>query len=172
MSSFTETLKADWSANRRNPKGRLVLLLFRVAHACSRLPAPIRHLTYPYVAFYRILVEWLLGIEIPWKTKIGPGLSLYHGVALVINDSAQIGQNCVLRHSTTIGVKRTSVEHLGEAPRIGNNVDIGVHVVILGAVYVGDNAVIGAGSVVVKDVPAHAFVAGNPAQVIRAGEKK
>lgn len=161
---------SDFGANKRNPKGALIALLYRVANACLRIPLPLRYISYPYLIFYRLVVEWLLGVEIPWKVKIGKGLVVYHGVALVINDRAIIGDRCVLRHSTTIGVGRTdTIEFTGDAPIIGNDVDIGANVVILGGVRVGDNARIGAGSVVVHDVPHGAVVVGNPARPLRSG---
>lgn len=66
---------------------------------------------------------------------------------------------------TTIGVK--SKDRNDEKPTIGRNVDFGVGVLCIGNIHIGDNAVIAAGSVVVKDVPANAIVAGNPAKVIK-----
>jgi serine acetyltransferase len=81
----------------------------------------------------------------------------------VINDRAVIGKNVILRHCTTIGVKKKD----GGCPVIGNDVNIGSNVVILGDILIGDGAVVGAGSVVIKDVPPFAVVAGNPARVIR-----
>lgn len=157
----------DWHANKGNAKGQLIMLAFRIANFFSYLPIPFRFLGYPYVILYRVVVEWILCVELPWKLKIGTGLRLYHGQALVVNDRAVIGRNCVLRHSTTIGVAETSSTYGGVAPVIGNEVDIGSNVVILGEVKIGDGAVIGAGSVVVKDVEAGAVVVGNPARVIR-----
>jgi putative colanic acid biosynthesis acetyltransferase WcaB len=157
----------DWKANEKNVKGRLVLLAFRLASMISRMPRFIRWIFLPYIVLYRIVIEWLLCIELPWHLRIGPNLRLYHGIALVINDRTIIGANCVLRHSTTIGVSVTSESFEGAAPAIGNNVDIGSNVVILGSITVGDNAVIGAGSVVTKDVPNGAVVVGNPAKILR-----
>lgn len=166
-----ENIFQDWTANTGNPKGRLVLCLFRMASLCSQLPRAIRWIAYPYVLIYRILVEWILGIEIPWKTRIGTGLRVYHGQALVINDRAEIGRNCILRNSTTIGVAITDSTYGGEAPRIGDNVDVGAHVVIIGDITVGANSVIGAGAVVIRNVPPNSVVVGNPGRVIRTVEE-
>ena len=55
----------------------------------------------------------------------------------------------------------------GEAPTIGNNVNIGSNVCIIGGILIGNNVVIGAGSIVVKDIPDNVVVAGNPAKIIR-----
>jgi putative colanic acid biosynthesis acetyltransferase WcaB len=161
------SLFQDWKANKGNVKGRLILVAFRAANFFSHVPRPFRYIGYPYLILYRVIVEWILCAELPWKLTVGSGLRLYHGQALVVNDRAVIGRNCVLRHATTIGVAETSSTYGGVAPTIGNDVDIGSNVVILGGVKIGDGAVIGAGSVVVKDVEAGAVVVGNPARVIR-----
>lgn len=157
----------DWQVNSRNAKGRIVLLAFRFVSMISNMPRFIRWVFLPFVVIYRFFVEWLLCIELPWHLSIGPNLRLYHGMALVINDRTIIGANCILRHSTTIGVSVTSETFGGSAPIIGDNVDIGSNVVILGPIKVGNNVVIGAGSVVTKDVPDGAVIVGNPAKILR-----
>lgn len=157
----------DWRANPRNPKARLVLVWFRAAQRVRRAPLPLLVLGSPLLIAYRVVVEWILGVELPWNTQIGPGIKLFHGMGLVINDQTVIGCNVVLRHCTTIGVKETLPLGAAAAPIIGNDVDIGANVVMLGPIRIGDGARIGAGSVVVKDVPAGCTVAGNPARILR-----
>ena len=76
-----------------------------------------------------------------------------------------IGDNCVLRHCTTIGNKGIGLE--SKSPVIGNNCDIGSNVVIIGDVNLGDNASVGAGSVIVKSVPSNSIVVGNPGRIIK-----
>jgi len=119
-----------------------------------------------YLAFYHYYVEWVLGIELPRKLKVGRGLTLYHGQALVINQSVVIGDNCTLRNSTTIGHKKMADGSFGPCPRIGNNVDIGANVIIIGDIEIGDNVSIGAGTVVTKSIPANSVVVGNPARIL------
>lgn len=155
----------DWDANKKNPKGRLILLMFRIASWFSVAPKFFQLLGLPYVVFYRIIVEWMLCVELPWRLKLGPGARVFHGMALVVNDHAVIGCRVILRHSTTIGIAKTD-EFPVRGPVIGDGVDIGANVVILGAITIGNGAVIGAGAVVVKDVPAGAVVVGNPARII------
>lgn len=114
---------------------------------------------------YRLLVDWVMNVEIPARTRIGPGLVLWHGQGLVVNPNTLIGANVVLRHNTTIGPKVVDGVNTA-APTIGDHVDVGPHVVIIGPISIGDRAVIGAGSVVTKDVASGSVVAGNPARPI------
>ena len=154
----------DWEANAGNIRSRLILVMFRLARWIYGLSAPWRWLGYPYLAAYEVFVGWVLGIELNHKAGIGPGLKLFHGTALVIHGGAVIGAHCTLRHCTTIGMKSLP----DDVPVIGDHVDIGCNTVIIGRIRVGDGAVIGAGSVVLKDVPAGDVVAGNPARSIKS----
>lgn len=158
-------LTQDWAANRGNPKGRLVMLLFRMAHLLRR--SPITFILFlPYFFLYRIGVEWFLGIELPWKTRIGPGFRVDHGQGLIVNDHTVFGAGCTVRNNTTIGNKRMRDGTYSASPVIGNGVDIGANAVLIGPITVGDGALIGAGAVVVKNVPPGYVAVGNPARVI------
>lgn len=157
----------DWQANKSNVKGRLVLLHFRLAQLCRKAPKPLMFILIPYLIFYRVVFEWILGIELPWNTKIGSGLKLYHGQGLVVNDHSIIGENCTLRQNTTIGHKELKKGEFSDSPQIGNNVDIGPNVVIIGPISIGNNVKIGAGSVVVKSLEENAIYAGNPTKLIK-----
>jgi len=164
VNSFFSYIFQDWQANQSTSlKSRLVLLMFRLTQILGKLFFPLSLCW----LIYQILVEILLGIELPWNTQVGSSLQLQHGTALVVNCDTEIGTNCILRHSTTIGNKVLSDGTVSASPIIGNHVEIGSNVVIIGPILVGDYAVIGAGSVVTKDVPARAVVVGNPAKVIR-----
>ncbi len=156
----------DWEANA-SAKGRFVVALFRVAQLAGRAPRPLSLLGKPYLAFYRLFVEWILGIELPWSVRVGPNFQLGHGHGLVVHPNTTIGANCLLRQTTSIGDRGLWEDPDDNAPTIGDNVNIGANVVILGPISVGSNTIIGAGSVVVKDVPDGAIVVGNPARIVR-----
>lgn len=158
----------DFRANRGNPKGMLVMVLFRVAHLLRR--SIITFILFlPYFLLYRVFVEWVLCIELPWKTRIGPGLRIDHGQALVVNDNTVFGAGCIVRNSTTIGNKRLKDGSYSASPRFGDRVDIGANAIIIGPITIGDDAAIGAGAVVLKDVPAGHVAVGNPARILAAG---
>ena len=147
-------------------KGRIVLVAFRLASAVASASKPIKFFGLPYVIFYRLVFEWFLGVEIPWKTTIGRRLRLYHGPGLVIHPGTVIGDYCVLRHNTTIGISKTG-DVSSKSPVIGNFVDIGANVVIIGNISIGLHSIIGAGSAVVKSIPPYSIVVGNPGRVIK-----
>ena len=156
----------DWDRNRGNLKGKIILTNFRLAGLAKKNKI-LFFLLMPHLIFYRLVIEWMLGVEIPWKTSIGSGLVIYHGTGLVINDGSIIGNNCTIRHCTTIGHKQLADFSYSKCPILGDNVDIGSNVCIIGPILIGDNVKIGAGSVVVKDVPSNSVVVGNPAKVIK-----
>lgn len=155
----------DRQSNRRNFKGQLVMFMFRLVSLINRSMIT-KVIFFPYLLFYRYMVDWVWGIEIPRKTTIGKGLSLFHGQALVLNQGVIIGDNCTLRNSTTIGHKKNADGTFTNCPRIGNNVDIGANVVIIGDIEIGDNVIIGAGAVVTKSIPANSVAVGNPARIL------
>jgi putative colanic acid biosynthesis acetyltransferase WcaB len=162
MHRFIEDIFQDWQVNQTTSlKCRLILLMFRTTQT------PFLFISLPCRFLYQIIVEYLLGVEIPFDTQIGSNLQLHHAHSLVINHQTTIGNNCILRHCTTIGNKKTADGSSSGSPKIGNFVEIGSNVVILGEITIGDYAVIGAGSVVIKDVISGTVVAGNPAKVIQ-----
>lgn len=117
----------------------------------------------PIRILYKLIIEFIMSIEIPDKLVVGENLKIYHGVGIVINANCIIGNNLSIRQNTTIGSKYDG----GLCPKIGNNVDIGCNVVIIGDITIGNNTIIGAGSVVTKSFPDNCIIAGNPAKIIK-----
>ena len=111
------------------------------------------------------------GIDISLSVKIAPGLKIEHFGGIFVNGKAQIGMRCSILHDVTIG------EYRG-APIIGDFVFIGPGAKLIGDIHVGDNAIIGANSVVTRDVPGNAVVVGVPGRIIsnkgnlRGGDKE
>lgn len=95
---------------------------------------------------------------------IGPGFYVAHPYATTLF-AKSIGKNFTCHQCTTLGIKQEGRGN--EKPTIGDNVKLGAHVCIIGDVKIGNNVVVAAGSIVVKDVPDNCVVAGNPAKVIR-----
>lgn len=109
--------------------------------------------------FLRIFYPKNNSFIIDVNTSIGGGLKLAHPYATILN-AEKIGENVYINHLVTIGEKN------GKKPIVGNNVELHANSVVIGGITIGDNVKIGAGAVVVKDVPSHATVVGNPAKII------
>lgn len=106
--------------------------------------------------------QYLRGIQLAIGTQVGSGLFFAHFSCIIINKSAIIGKNCTIYQGVTIG----SVRGKCGCPVIGDNVVMAAHVQIIGNVKIGNNVMIGAGSVITKDIPDNAVVVGNPARII------
>lgn len=148
----------DWTNNPGDPKIRILLAFFRWSQRRSE------NARRPYVreALYRLFSELVVGTELRPETRVGPGLTIYHGYGLVVNDAVQIGQNVTLRNGVVIGNKVPD----GPCPVLEDLVVVGANAVIIGGLTVGAGAQIGAGAVVTRDVPPGAVVVGNPARII------
>ncbi|MGI6038138.1 MAG: serine O-acetyltransferase [Limnochordia bacterium] len=114
--------------------------------------------------------RFITGIEIHPGAKIGPGLFIDHGMGVVIGETAEIGENVTLYQGVTLG--GTGKERGKRHPTIGNNVMIAAGARILGSFKVGDNAKIGAGAVVLKEVPPNSTVVGVPGRVVKSEGKR
>jgi serine O-acetyltransferase len=162
-----ENLKEDWQTYEGDiwRQGLWVMWVYRFGQWRYGIrPALLRK---PFSLLYKILrtsCQMLTGVELPCETRVGRRLRIEHFGGIVISGDTVIGDDVVLRHGVTIGLKRTGQRG---APRIGNRVDIGAGAKILGNITIGDDAVIGANAVVLKDVPPGAFAVGIPARIIR-----
>lgn len=158
----------DFKANKNNFRIVFVLIFFRFTQLFALQPkwSPKWCIGIPFMLLYRLVVEGILCIELRPMTQIGQGLKIEHGFALVVNDRAVLGKNVLLRHCVTIGCIRMSDGAQGPSPIIEDDVEVGANSVILGGITIGQGAKIGAGSVVVKNVPPNAVVVGNPARIL------
>jgi serine O-acetyltransferase len=103
------------------------------------------------------------GIEIHPGAKIGKRLFIDHGMGVVIGETSEIGDDCLIYKGVVLG--GTTLEKKKRHPTLGNRVIVGSNATILGAITIGDGARIGSGSVVVKPVPPNVTVVGVPARV-------
>jgi putative colanic acid biosynthesis acetyltransferase WcaB len=158
-------IKSDFKANGTNTKGKLITLSFRISsYFYQKKSNKIIYFSgIVFIVLHKVIVQWILGVDLPEKTKIGKSLCIYHGQGLTVNEETIFGDNITLRQNTTIGNKFDG----GKSPTFGNNINIGANSVIIGEILIGDNVIIGAGSVVIKDVPSNSVVAGNPAKIIK-----
>ena len=109
------------------------------------------------------------GIEIHPGAKIGKGLFIDHGNGVIIGETAIIGDNVTLYQGVTLG--GTGKEHGKRHPTVGNNVMISAGAKVLGSFTIGDNSKIGAGSVVLREVPPCSTVVGVPGRVVKRGNQ-
>ena len=114
--------------------------------------------------FLSNIVRFTTGIEIHPAATIGRRFFIDHGMGVLIGATAEIGDDVTLYKGVTLG--GTSLGAGKRHPTIGNNVVIGTNASVLGAIHVGDGARVGAGSVVVRDVPPNATVVGIPAKIV------
>src|SRR5665647_3032953 len=174
LQRFLAVLREDLEAARtRDPAARSALEValgypgvhavwsHRIAHRMWREPGlrlPARLLSQ--------LTRFATGVEIHPAAQIGRRLFIDHGMGVVVGETAMVGDDVVLFHGSTLG--GTSMKHGKRHPTLGDNVVVGAGAKVLGPVWIGDGARIGANAVVVKDVPAGAVAVGVPA-VIRPG---
>ncbi|MBR4444100.1 MAG: serine O-acetyltransferase [Clostridia bacterium] len=112
----------------------------------------------------------LTGIEIHPGAVIGEGLFIDHGTGVVIGETAELGDNVTLYQGVTLGGTGKDVGK--RHPTLGNNVVVGSGAKVLGPFRVGDHSKIGAGAIVLKEVPPRCTVVGNPGRVVRMNDER
>ena len=160
---------------RRDPAARSkleIFLLYPGVHAV--LYHRLAHWLYGHHRFFlaRCVSQWSrfwTGIEIHPGAKIGHRLVIDHGMGIVIGETAEVGDDCLIYHGVTLG--GTGKDQGKRHPTIGNNVLISTGAKVLGPFKVGDNARIAANAVVLSEVPEDATAVGIPAQVVRIAGK-
>ncbi|MGF1464323.1 MAG: serine O-acetyltransferase [Maricaulaceae bacterium] len=109
-------------------------------------------------------ISTLFGVDIHPNAEIGKGVMIDHATSVVIGETAVLGDDCSLLHEVTLGGTGASVSD--RHPKVGRGVLIGAGAKVLGNISIGDEVRIAAGSVVLKDVPAHCTGAGVPAKPV------
>jgi putative colanic acid biosynthesis acetyltransferase WcaB len=145
-----------------NIKSKFILLSFRLCQVLIKNKF-LAFIFFPILLFHRIIIEWFMGTELNWNLKVNGKLKLFHGQGLIINPNTIFGDGCTVRCNTVIGNNGKDKN----APVLGKNVDIGVNCCIIGNIKIGDNVIIGAGTVITKDIPSNVVVVGNPAKIIK-----
>ena len=156
---------------RRDPAARSkleIFLLYPGVHAV--LYHRVAHWLYRHHRFFlaRCVSQWSrfwTGIEIHPGAKIGRRLVMDHGMGIVIGETAEVGDDCLLYHGVTLG--GTGKDQGKRHPTIGNNVLVSCGAKVLGPIKVGDNSRIAANAVVLSEVPEDATAVGIPAQIVR-----
>ncbi|OGW73157.1 MAG: serine O-acetyltransferase, partial [Nitrospirae bacterium RIFOXYB2_FULL_43_5] len=170
--SFWENIKLDFRAVfEKDPaakNGLEVIFAYPGFHAIflHRINHLLWNLGFPVIP--RLLSHigrFLTGIEIHPAAKIGSGLFIDHGMGVVIGETTEIGKNVLLYQGVTLG--GTGKEKGKRHPTLGNNVTVGAGAKILGAIKIGDNSVIGANAVILKNVPDNSISVGVPGRVTR-----
>jgi serine O-acetyltransferase len=169
--SIFNQIARDWRACfDRDPAARNwleVLLCYPGFHAlfAHRFIHPLQHWGIPVLPrLLSQIARFFTGVEIHPGAEIGGGCFIDHGMGVVIGETTEAGKNVTLYQGVTLG--GVSLQKVKRHPTLGNNVVIGAGASVLGPIMVGDNAKVGANSVVVRDVPANATVVGMPAKVV------
>ena len=160
---------------RRDPAARSkleIFLLYPGVHAV--INHRIAHWLYLHHRFFlaRCVSQWSrfwTGIEIHPGATIGRRLVIDHGMGIVIGETAEVGDDCLLYQGVTLG--GTGKDKGKRHPTLGNNVLVGSGAKVLGPFKVGDNCRIAAGAVVLREVPPNSTAVGVPAQVVRVAGK-
>lgn len=170
--SLIETLEAY---QRRDPAARSkleIFLLYQGVHAI--IFHRVSHWLYKHHLLFLArlnsqIARHLTGIEIHPGATIGRRLVIDHGMGIVIGETAEIGDDCLIFHGVTLG--GTGKDQGKRHPTIGNNVLISCGAKVLGPFSVGNNARIAANAVVLSEVPEDATAVGIPAQIVRIAGK-
>lgn len=146
--------------------GFQALSLHRISHRLWKSKLPLKLLARLLSQSCRILT----GIEIHPGARIGKSVFIDHGMGVVIGETAEIGERCLLYQGVTLG--GTGKECGKRHPTLSENVVVGAGAKVLGAIFIGKNTRIGAGSVVVKDVQENCTVVGIPGRIIQQSGAK
>ena len=137
------------------------ILAYRLANYFSFHHMPLISL------FFEALIKIRYASDIRRTAKIGGGISFPHPYGIVIGGNAVVGKNCHIGQHVTIGGNMGKEEDGRTQPIIGDNCYICANSVVVGPIIIGNNVIIGAGSVVTKSIPDNVIIAGNPCKILK-----
>lgn len=170
--AFGALVRSDW---RSNPgwnldaiKARLLLLEYRLEQATYRWylrdDSPVSRVTWNLCRFSGSVFQWrLFSCQISGLVEAGPGLRLPHPQNIIVGMTTHLGSHCSLYHNVTFA--RSTLKVGVHMATVGNRVVVGAGATVMGAVTIGDDAIIAAGTVVTKDVPPATIVMSAPVQL-------
>ena len=172
---FKNLMENRYTYRRRDPAARSkleIFLLYQGVHAT--LYHRLAHWLYCHNRKFlaRFVSQWSrfwTGIEIHPGAKIGRRLVIDHGMGIVIGETAEVGDDCLIYHGVTLG--GTGKDQGKRHPTVGNNVLLSCGAKVLGPFKIGDNARIASNAVVLSEVPPDATAVGIPAQIVRIAGK-
>ena len=171
-----ETIRTIMKSDPAAPNALQVLLAYAGFHALmmhrvSALLWRCRLRTLPSLLSY--VARAVSGIEIHPAARVGRRVFIDHGMGVVIGETAEVGDDVTLYHGVTLGGRapKGSERGLKRHPTLERGVMVGAGACLLGDISIGEGAVIGANSVVTRDVPRGARVAGNPAYILKGKGK-
>jgi len=141
------------------------VLIYRFGRIINMIPfKPLRYiLKMPYYILKRFICETYLSVDISDGAKIGPGFYIAHLGSIVVGTGVETGSNFSIRQGVTLGGSgNTGLSH----PKVGDNVVLAAGSKVIGGVILGSNIIVGANSVVVKNIPNNARVVGIPSKII------
>ncbi len=145
-------------------QGLWAIVIYRFGRWANAVRVPLIGLILRIFAFLLFkLTEIVTAVSLPASVPIGKGFYVGHYGPVILHSRARIGENCSVGPGVVLGTKGRGDQG---APRLGNNVYIGVGAKVLGGITIGNNVIIGANSVVVRDIPDGATGVGIPARVI------
>lgn len=161
-----ENIREDWNTYEHDisAPGFWVMVVYRFGRWRYKIHPRFLRIPFSFLyKFLKIIMQILTGIEFPCEIKIGKRFKIEHFSGIIVSGDASFGDDVVIRNGVTIGLKNT---HQRGSPQIGNRVDIGTGAKILGKISIGDDVIIGANAVVIKDVPSNSLAVGVPARII------
>lgn len=169
---FWDLVREDFRTNDASLTHQGFLMLFVHRFGNWRMSVTSKLLRAPLTVLYLVLnklTQILFGMKLDYTVKVGRRVKLEHFGGMILG-AREIGDDTVLRQNTTLGIR--SVDDLRAKPVLGKRVDVGAGAVIVGNIHIGDNAIIGANSVVYMNVPEGAVVMGVPGKIIGTNPRR